>query len=397
VGDILREYGDAFRREYVLTDDQFKVMRCLEVCRTSALGGHLETCDHCGQTRPVFNSCRNRHCPKCRRLATLEWFTARQQELLPVGYFHNVFTLPHELNPLAEANPRIIYRQLFRSVSATLLKFGADPQWGLGGRLGFTTVLHTWDQQLQYHIHLHCIIAGGALSFDGNKWLPAKEYLFPIKELSRAYRAHFLHGLRCTCRRGDLILPGGMAEPGRFDAFTEYLAGKEWVCFSREPFATPDKVLEYLSRYTHRIAISNRRLLHVENGQVTFQFRDRKDNNRIKERTITAEEFIGRFLQHVMPRGMPRMRHYGFLSNPRKRKCLPQCRALLGQAEPEKKEMPTNRVELLLELAGYDWTICPKCKEGKMIVTERWQRQKALFSPHTRVIYPKLPRPKDSS
>ncbi len=376
VGDIFRRYGEPFRRKHPLTLPQAKVMRALETCRTAAMGGHVEACNHCGLSRPVYNSCRNRHCPKCRRLATIEWLTARRAEVLPIGYFHNVFTVPHELNPLAAVNPRLLYRQLFRSVSATLMSFAADPRHGLGGMPGFTAVLHTWDQQLQYHVHLHCIIAAGALAPDGQSWLPAKSYLFPIRELATAYRAHFLKGLQHTHRRGELLLPGALAEPGCFDDLMELLAAKDWVCFSRAPIATNDKVLEYLSRYTHRVAISNQRLLDIDDGQVTFHYRDRKDNNRVKERTIPAEMFIGRFLQHVTPRGMPRMRHYGFVSNPRKKKCLAQCRVLLGQTAPEKKDLPTNRAALLYALTGIDKTLCPLCGRGPMKIVERLLGQK---------------------
>ena len=375
VADIFRLYGADYRRSHAMTVGQAKVMRAIEVCRTAELGGHIEECDQCGLVRPVYNSCRNRHCPKCKKLATAEWLKARQDELLPVGYFHNVFTMPHELNPLAAANPGLLYGQLFRSVAATLMGFAADPQHGLGGLPGFTAVLHTWDQQLQYHVHLHCIIAAGALVGEGegradSRWV-GTQHLFGVRALSRAYRDHVLAALRRLHGRDKLVLPGRLAEPGRFLEMIELLAARHWVCFSRAPFATTDRVLEYLSRYTNRIAISNQRLLDIGGGQVTFHYRDRKDGNRVKERTIAAAEFIGRFLQHVMPKGLPRMRHYGFLSNRRKARCLARCRELLGQKAPAAEELSTNRVELLLQLKGVDLLRCPACGEGRMEVVEQ--------------------------
>ena len=383
VADIFRLYGADFRRNHALTRGQLKVMRCVEACRTAELGGHIEECGHCGLRRPVYNSCRNRHCPKCKKLATAEWLKARQDELLPVGYFHNVFTLPHELNPLAAANPRLLYGQLFRSVAATLLGLAADPRHGLGGLPGFTSVLHTWDQQLQYHVHLHCIIAAGALALAGEGegdqaiWRPT-QHLFGMKVMSAAYRDHFLAALRRLRRRGELVLPGRLAEPGQFEEMVERLAGRHWVCFSRVSFATPEKVLGYLSRYTHRIAISNDRLLDIGGGQVSFRYRDRKDGNRVKERTISANEFIGRFLQHVLPKGLPRMRHYGFLGNRCKAERLARCRQALGQPAPTAaEELPTNRVELLLVLKGFDVLRCPACGEGRMEVVEKLPRRPA--------------------
>jgi hypothetical protein len=372
VADVFRQYGAAYRRNHPLTRMQLRVMGAIEFCRTPSLGGHLEECDHCGLVRPMYNSCRDRHCPKCQRLATAEWLGDRKAELLPTGYFHNVFTVPHELNPLAAANPRRFYTQFFRSVSATLLAFAADPLHGLGGRPGITAVLHTWDQQLQYHVHLHCIIAGGALAFDGSRWLPARAHkLFSVPELARAYRAHFLESLRHACAAGELVLPGRLAEAGQFAAMVELLAAKDWVCFSQPPFSTPEKVLEYLSRYTHRVAISNGRLLDIGDGRVTFSYKDRKDGDKVKELTIPAQEFIHRFLQHVLPRGLWRMRHYGILCNRYKKVRLARCREVLGMPPPVVTPKPRKNVELLLFLTGFDSTKCPSCKEGKMVVVAK--------------------------
>ena len=279
-----------------------------------------------------------------------------------------------------------------------LLGLAADPRHGLGGLPGFTSVLHTWDQQLQYHVHLHCIIAAGALAGDGadDVWRPT-QHLFGMKVMSAAYRDHFLAALRRLRRRGELVLPGRLAEPGQFEEMVERLAGRHWVCFSRASFATPEKVLGYLSRYTHRIAISNDRLLDIGGGQVSFRYRDRKDGNRVKERTISANEFIGRFLQHVLPKGLPRMRHYGFLGNRCKAERLARCRQALGQPAPApaNEELPTNRVELLLALKGFDVLLCPACGEGRMEVVEKLQRR-----PAARGVPPKAAMPvvgKDTS
>jgi len=318
VADVFRLYGAAYRQQHPLPLEHQRVMAAIESCRTAALGGHLERCDHCGHERPVYNSCRNRHCPKCQGLARLRWLADRQAELLPVGYFHNVFTLPHELNDLLAANPRRLYNLLFHCVAQTLQAFAADSQYGLGGQLGFTAVLHTWDQKLLYHVHLHCVIAGGALAFDGSRWLPASPtYLFPVRQLSQAFRQRYLDGLRQAFRRGQLVFPGRLAAwapPESWAKFLEPLAVKDWVVYSQPPFGGAAQVLEYLSRYTHRVAFSNSRLRAIEDGCVTFSYRDRRDHNQLKELTLPAAEFIRRFLLHVTPPGLCRMRHYGFLS-----------------------------------------------------------------------------------
>jgi hypothetical protein len=296
----------------------------------------------------------------------------RQAELLPVGYFHNVFTLPHELNDLAAANPRLIYNLLFRSVAATLQAFAADPQYGLGGQAGFTAVLHTWDQKLLYHVHLHCVIAGGALTEDGPRWIPARRnYLFPVRKLSQAFRSRFLDAVRQAFQRNELEIPGRLAALAAVAPFTEFLTG--WpprtgvtIPASRR---TPESS-DYLSRYTHRVAISNRRLLDIADGRVTFTYRDRRDGNRRKELTIPAGEFSRRFL-HVTPSGLCRIRHYGFLSNRCKEQQLPRCRALLGQPPPASAEPVLDRVALVLRFTGVDVTRCPHCGHGTLVAVER--------------------------
>jgi Putative transposase/Transposase zinc-binding domain len=375
VADIVGRYGAAYRQTRFVPRLHQRVLHDLEVCRTAALGGHLEQCNHCGFQRPVYNSCRNRHCPKCQTLARAEWLAQRQAEVLPVGYFHNVFTLPHEFNDLSMANPRLVYGLLFRTVAATLQAFAAEPRYGLGGQIGFTAVLHTWDQKLLYHVHLHCVIAGGALAWDGSRWIPARpHFLFPVRELSGAFRSRFLEGLQQAFEHHELVFPGRLLALAEARPFTEFLARlslKEWVVYSQPPFGGPDQVLEYLSRYTHRVAISNRRLLDIADGKVTFGYRDRRDGNRLKELTVSALEFLRRFLLHVTPPGLCRIRHYGFLSNRAKEQQLPRCRVLLGQPPPPKPEAVRDVAALVLRFTGVDVRRCPHCQQGTLVATER--------------------------
>jgi hypothetical protein len=375
VADVFRQHGTAYRAGRKLSLQQLRVMRAIEVCRTAALGGHIEECPKCAHRRPVYNSCRNRNCPKCQALAKAQWLADRQAELLPVGYFHNVFTLPHELNDLLAANQQVLFTLLFHSVAQTLQEFAADPQHGLGGQLGFTAVLHTWDQKLLYHVHLHCVIAGGALAFDGSCWLPARRnYLFSVRDLSRVFRGKYLAGVQQAFDAGQLVFPGRLtswATPAEFQECLAPLWHKDWVVYSQPPFAGPAKVLDYLSRYTHRIAISNHRLRSLEDGRVTFDYRDRRDGNQVKQATISAAEFIRRFLTHVVPQGFCRIRHFGFLGNRFKKERLQRCRTLLGESAAVVAPLPKNPVALLLHLTGVDVTKCPRCQEGKMKVVER--------------------------
>lgn len=344
-------------------------MSAIERCRTPALGGHLERCDACGFERPAYNSCRNRHCPKCQVLDKVRWLEARQAELLPVGYFHVVFTLPHELNALILSNKRVLLKILFDATAQTLLTFGRN---NLGGKLGFITVLHTWDQKLNAHFHLHCLVPAGVLSENGDRWIHApKNFLFPVFALSDVFRGKFIGFLRRAFADSSLIFPGQAAPlqtPIGFSAFIAQLYQKRWVIFAKPPFGGPEKVLAYLGRYTHRVAISNNRILNVQNGNVTFAFRDRRDGDRIKIMVLPAEEFIRRFLLHALPSGFVRIRHFGFLANRAKQHDLPLCRQLLGvvaqTSEPEKK----SNEELMRDLTDEDITLCPNCKQGKMHV-----------------------------
>jgi hypothetical protein len=347
-----------------------KVMRAIEVCRTAELGGHVERCDRCGFETPAYNSCRNRHCPKCQAFAKAKWLEARKADLLPVGYFHVVFTIPHQLNALAVSNKRVVYDILFRAASRTLRQFGADPKHGLGGRIGFTAVLHTWDQQLRYHLHLHCLVAGGALSADGQRWIPARErFLFPVRALSRVFRGKFLHLLQEAFDRRELHFPGiisPLRTHERLAAFTAQLRQKDWVVYAKRPFTGPEGVLDYLGRYTQRVAISNERITRVGDGKVTFTWRDRSDQNKRKPVTLEALEFIRRFLLHLLPESYVRVRHFGLLSARSKGRDLPRCRQLLGHSPCTDPVDQCTTEELMLLLTGRDLTRCPQCRQGTM-------------------------------
>ncbi len=373
VAEVFRLYGDAYRQAHRLPVSHHKVMQAIETCRTAELGGHLEQCNHCGHLRPAYNSCRNRHCPKCQSLVKAKWLEARQAELLPVHYFHAVFTLPHELNPLTLCNKAVVFRLLFRAVSQTLLQFGRN---NLGGQLGFTAVLHTWDQTLGDHFHLHCIIAGGALSEDEERWIPTRpNFLFPDKALSRVFRAKFLDALQQAFRDGELCFPGQtqpLAAPRNFARLLKPLWKKDWVVRTKEPFAGPESVLDYLGRYTHRVAISNDRLLDIKDGRVFFRYKNRRKEDKVETMSLEAEEFIRRFLLHVLPSGFQRIRHFGFLANRHKKGKLGRCRALLGLAPQLPKPTERTTEEWIRQLTGHDPTRCPRCEQGTMHRVFSW-------------------------
>jgi hypothetical protein len=346
-------------------------MHCIEVCRTSYLGGHVEQCTSCGFERCAYNSCRNRHCPKCQSLTKAKWLEHRKSELLPVGYFHTVFTIAHELNPLALRNKKAVYTILFKAASETLIEFGKN---NLAGQVGFLGILHTWDQKLMDHFHLHCVVAGGALSFDKNRWISARRnFLFSVTALSIVFRAKFTQHLIKTFLKGDLIFPGNISTLGSEKEFLLFMKGvkqKDWVVYCKKPFASPQQVLDYIGRYTHRVAISNYRIINVENGNVTFTYRDRRHNNTRKTMTLQAQEFIRRFLLHVLPDGFVRIRHFGFLANRYKKENIQHCREIIGYSEQTPEPTEKNYKERVLELTGIDITLCPCCNNGSMAVVE---------------------------
>lgn len=360
VADVFHLYGDDYRKRHPLPAAHRKVMHAIEVCRTEALGGHLERCDSCGFERPLFHSCRNRHCPKCGSSATQQWVEAQKAELLPVGYFHLVFTVPHELNPLILTNKKTLFNILFKAVSETLADFGRTH---LKGKIGFIAVLHTWDQTLLDHFHLHCLIPGGALAFDRSRWIPARSnFLFHVHALSIVFRAKFLDFLDDARSQDQLQFPGraeSLATPDGWKQLYGPLKRKKWVVYAKRPFSSPETVVDYLGRYTHRVAISNHRIQGVANGKVTFLYRGRKDDTSRRSMTLDAIEFIRRFLLHVLPTGFQRVRHFGLLANRWKKLQLERCFQLL-QVTPPRSEpaLPDSRKPLP----------CPACRSGSMIV-----------------------------
>ena len=356
LADIFRQYSESFQQTHRVSACEQKVIRAVSVCRTQELGGHLDRCDVCGFERPAYNSCRNRHCPKCQALAKARWLEKQTAELLPVGYFHLVFTLPHELNRLILAHKKTVLRLLFKAVSETLLEFG---QTRLKGTLGIIAVLHTWDRTLKDHFHLHCLVPAGALSFDQSRWVAArKNFLFPVKALSQVFRGKFLALLQQACDKGKIPPANNEINASR---------QKNWIVYSKQPFGSPQTVLDYLGRYTHRVALSNDRIVKVENGQVTMSYRDRKDGDRKKTITLEAHEFIRRFLLHVLPDGFMRIRHFGFLANRSKKQSLAQCRKLLD-LDPALPQSPIlSAKDLLVKITCLDLSRCPCCHAGTMM------------------------------
>jgi hypothetical protein len=377
LADIFRAHGESYRRNHRLPVSHLKVMQAVERCRTAALGGHLQQCDICGFERPAYNSCRNRHCPKCQSLAKVKWLDKQKSELLPTGYFHLVFTLPHELNPLILVNKKPLINILFQSVWQTLAQFAQNR---LGGTLGITAVLHTWDQTLLDHFHLHCLVPAGALSYDQNRWVSARQdFLFAVKALSLVFRAKFLDSLKKSFDQNKLLFVGQiapLADAGSFDGLLKGLRKKPWVVYAKKPFGSPAHVLDYLGRYTHRVALSNNRIRSVHNGEVTFAYRDRKNQDRRKLMKLGAEEFIRRFLLHVIPKGFMRVRHYGFLANHSK-DCLSKCRQLMGLAPAPTPPPQRSTDELMLALTGIFIHRCPLCQNGTLL----WVSQLAVSPP----------------
>jgi len=364
VADVFRAHGEAYRRSHALSGDQLKVMRAIEACRTELLGGHLDVCPDCGFERPSYNSCRNRHCPKCQSLAQARWIEQRIERILPVHYFHVVFTLPAELRPLARQNRRRLFDLLFEAASQTLLELGQDPE-RLGARLGITAVLHTWTRELLFHPHLHCLVTGGGLAPSGEAWLPlGPRYLFPVKVMGALFRGKVLHALRCRYDDGQLQLTGRAAklsDPALFARLLDKLYRTSWVVYAKRPFAGPEHVFRYLGRYTHRVALSNHRIQLIDEQGVRFAT---KDGRAI---TLPHQAFIGRFLEHVLPKGFTKIRHFGLHASGNVQTKLTQARQLLapGSAAPSPPALaatgPLPWPELLLELTDLDVTRCPDC------------------------------------
>jgi Putative transposase/Transposase zinc-binding domain len=377
VADIFRQYGSGFRLTHPLSPEQRRVMRAIEVCRTSVLGGHVDQCDACSYQRLSYNSCRNRHCPKCQSLAKARWLEARLADLLPVEYFQVVFTLPEQLASLALQNQRVVYNILFATAAETLRTIAADPKH-LGAEIGFLAVLHTWGQTLRHHPHLHCVVPGGGLSPDGQRWVSCRKGFFlPVNVLARLFRRLFLAALTHAFEHGKLSFHGTsacLAQPFTFQRLIASLQAREWWVYAKPPFGGPEQVLAYLGRYTHRVAISNHRLLNLEHGMVTFSWKDYAGGNQQRAMTLSTDEFIRRFLLHVLPRGFQRLRQFGFLANRRRRHQLPLCRKLLGALYPPaltSQPLPHDYQSLYEILTGQSLKQCPACRTGTMKLTER--------------------------
>lgn len=379
VAHIFRLYGEAFRQKHRLCRAQLRAMRAIEDCRTAALGGHLYRCDGCGIEKNCYNSCRNRHCPKCQGLEKQRWLEQRRDELLPVPYFHVVFTLPSELNILALGNPRAIYDLLFHCASETLTEVAADPKH-LGVRLGVLAVLHTWSQTLVLHPHLHCIVPGGGPSVGGQRWVAASEtFLLPVRVLAPVFRGKFLAGLKKLHQDGRLSLTGGaqpLSHPVVFDDLIDRLRRKSWWVYSKPPFGGPEQVLHYLARYTHRVALSNHRLRRLDHDQVTFAYKDYAQGGRPREMTLPAEELIRRFLLHILPDRFVRIRYYGLFANRHREEALRRCRELLGvepvPLRPDEHEQEDWQT-LYHRVTGKDPTLCEHCGRGHL----HWVRELA--------------------
>lgn len=377
VADVIRRYGEAYRQQYgaSMSPTQWRVMSAIEVCRTAALGGHLERCDQCGYERNAFNSCRDRHCPKCQCLARAHWIEQRQSELLDVPYFHVVFTVPEEIAAIAYRNKEVIYDILFQATAETLKTIAADPKH-LGAEIGFFAVLHSWGSNLQFHPHLHCVVPGGGLSSDGQRWISCRpDFFLPVRVLSRLFRRLFLKAFQHAFDSGKLAFFNTLEPLHERRGFVQFVARMkdcDWVVYAKRPFAGPQQVLDYVGRYTHRVAISNNRLLDIANGQVSFEWKDYRDGGQVKTMTLSAGEFIRRFLLHVLPAGFQRIRYYGFLGNRYRKQKLERCRQLLGM--PNMTDSPntagTDYRDEYEELTGISLHQCPQCKQGRMIMVE---------------------------
>ena len=382
VADIVRSYGTAFVKQHGcwLTTLHLRVLRAIAACRTAALGGHVEQCDRCGQRAISYNSCLNRHCPKCQAAARQTWLAERSAELLPVPYYHVVFTLPHLLAPLALQNKSLVYGLLFRAVAETLLQIAADPK-RLGAKIGFMAVLHTWGQTLLHHPHLHCVVPAGGLSPDHRRWIPCGDRFFlPVHVLRVVFRGKFLQALERAFKKHKLTLAGQLTplqSPANFAALLRAAAQPNWVVYAKRPFAGPAQVLTYLSRYTHRIAITNSRLLSMANGRVTFRWRDYAHGHQTRTMTLEANEFLRRFLLHVLPTSFVRIRYFGLLANRHRAQLLALCRSHLKTSPPP-------------PITGDDGHLCPSCRSGKMRVVE-------VLSPGQVSTWIDAPQPENSS
>lgn len=371
VGDVLRSYAGLYLQEHPASGLQRGIIKDLIACRTAAMGGHRRECSQCGHQLIAYNSCRNRHCPKCQGQKQADWMAAQHKNLLDVPYFHIVFTLPQPVSPLVLQNKRLLYGLLMRRAADTLLRIARDPRH-LGARIGFTAILHSWGQTLMHHPHVHCLVPGGGLSADGKRWVAARPGFFlPVQVLSRVFRGGYLDELHQLYQQGKLKLVGQLEElhhPNRWTAFLEQLRRIEWVVYAKPPFGSPGQVLKYLARYTHRVAISNRRLVSLHDGQLTFRYKDyRQGRQRIM--SLPATEFIRRFLLHGLPKGFMRIRHYGFLANRVRRQNLERCRQLIAITAGQKTPLASPQTTPACTDNSKRWS-CPVCGQQEMRFVE---------------------------
>jgi hypothetical protein len=379
VADVFARHGADWRRANAghVSRAQLQVMSAIEQCRSAALGGHVERCEDCGHSRIAYNSCRNRHCPKCQGAAAEDWLAARKADLLPVGYFHVVFTLPAEIAPIAYQNKALVYDLLFRMAAETLLTIAADPKY-LGARIGATAVLHSWGSAMTHHPHVHMIVPGGGISLDGTRWVRCKPgFLLPVRVLSRLFRRLFLAALADAHAAGRLAFFGEIADLRRREAFAAHLAPlkrKNWFVYAKPPFAGPEAVLAYLARYTHRVAIANSRLIALDERGVTFRYKDYRRNGQARYRTMTlaADEFIRRFLLHLLPKGFHRIRHYGLLASAGCKANIARAKELMAAPMPTVDPQPAGHTADPDAMTNHR-PLCPCCG-GRMIIVEVFAR-----------------------
>jgi hypothetical protein len=377
VADIFRACGEKYRATHgeEMPLRHHRAMQAIEVCRTAELGGHVEECDACRHARISYNSCRNRHCPKCQFLDKERWLESRKQDLLPIRYFHVVFTLPEALRRVALRNQRTIYNLLFKAVSETLQERASNRRH-LGAQIGFIALLHTWSRTLTDHPHIHCIVTGGGLSFDGKRWIACrKKFFLPVTVLSRLFRGKVLSFLKKAYRSGNIEFTGQIAslqEERNFQGLLTELYRQEWVVYCKPPFKNAEKAVDYLGRYTHRVALSNERIVGFEGGRVAFTYRDSADHDKVKRMSLDAFEFIRRFLLHILPDGFMKIRHFGILSNRTRKTKLTRCKRLLRVKSDRANESskPESWRDLFMRLTGIDLTLCPACGKGKMVLRE---------------------------
>ncbi len=380
LADIFRLHGPAYRQTHDLPLHQHRLMRAIEICRTATLGGVVGWCDHCQYSHILYRSCRNRHCPKCQGEARAQWLQQRHSELLPVDYFHVVFTIPEPIAAIAFYNKEQVYKILFRAAAETLLEIAADPK-RLGVEIGFFAILHTWGQNLHFHPHLHCVVPGGGLERYGKRWIHGRRrFLLPVRVLSARFRRRFLEALRTAYDQGQLQWFGELQSLRDPHAFAEFLAPLQktgWVVYAQPPFGGPQHVLEYLSRYTHRVAISNQRLMALQDGQVSFRWKDYRDRQHPdKVMTVSADEFIRRFLQHALPTGFQRIRYYGFLANCHRSEKLKLCRSLLTSGCSDLLPALPDCCRLAVQLRATNRSLCPRCGVGELVhylILPPWQ------------------------